>query len=54
MAEGKEERAHRERMSTARSVALELNGKVATAVFEVHEDDHVVREQTVVTMVCKT
>jgi hypothetical protein len=31
-----------------------LNGEVATAVFEVREDDNGVREEMTVTMVCRT
>jgi hypothetical protein len=53
-AEGREERAHRERTSTARSAALEFNGEVATTVFEVREDDNGVREEKAKVMACST
>jgi hypothetical protein len=34
--------------------ALELNGKVATVILKVREDDDGVQEETAVTMVCST
>jgi hypothetical protein len=54
MTEDREERAHRERSRRRGPADLEVDGKVATAVFQTREGDDGVQEEEAKPMVCRT